>query len=205
MSLIVLDRAYRAHSLGARLHVLIRYLTCPFSRVLRAIPRDALSLLEIGAGHGVFSTLAAARGVSRVVAVEPDLRKMQRVDAIAQVAGFDDAIRGTFDVVAMLDILYAIPIADWDALLDRAFARLTPGGTLIIKEQDPAAKVKNAWNRAQEWLSEKFLGITMANAFNYETREVFIARLQRHGFREVTSRRIDFGYPHPHVLYVARK
>jgi 2-polyprenyl-3-methyl-5-hydroxy-6-metoxy-1,4-benzoquinol methylase len=201
---IVTYSAYRRRPPATRLHTLIRYLTCPFTRVLRAIPRGTNSLLEIGGGHGVFSRLAAARGVRRVVSIEPDLRKMGRVDGVTSVAGYDEAIRGTFDVVAMMDVLYAIPIASWDALLTRIHERLAPGGTLLIKEQDPSS-IKNKWNRAQEWLSMKLLRITLANAFDYESRDAFTARLTRLGFRDVTSKRVDFGYPHPHVLYVARK
>jgi len=162
-------------------------------------------LLEIGAGHGLFSRLAAARGVSRVVAVEPDLRKLGPVNGVQFVAAFDQAVRGRFDVVAIVDVLYAIPLAGWDDLLSRAYERLTPGGVLLVKEMDPAATMKNRWNAMQEWLSERLLRITLAHAFNYESREVFEARLKRIGFSEVTSRRIDPGYPHPHVLYAAKK
>jgi len=201
---IVTYSSYRRRSLGTRLHTLLRFLTCPFTRVLRAIPAETRSLLEIGCGHGVFATLAAARGVPRVVGVEPDMRKMGRVDRFELVVGYDTTIRGTFEVIALLDVLYAIPSTEWDALLARAHARLAPGGTLLIKEQDPAS-VKNRWNRAQEWISMKILRITLANAFDYESREAFTARLSRLGFRDVTSKRVDFGYPHPHLLYVARK
>jgi len=201
---IVTYRSYRKRSPGTRLHTLIRFLTCPFTRVLQAVPENARALLEVGAGHAVFSRLAAARGVRRVVAVEPDLRKLGSVEGVTYVAGYDDVIRGTFDVVVMLDVLYAIPIAEWDPLLSRLRDRLTPGGTLLIKEQDPSS-IKNKWNRAQEWISMRLLRITMANAFDYESREAFTARLERLGFRDVTSRRVDFGYPHPHILYLAKK
>lgn len=207
-ALIVLHRTYGTLPVPARIHTLVRFLTCPFLRVLPRIPKDARSLLEIGAGHGVFSRLAADRGVPRVVAVEPDLRKSlfgQHVAGVRFVAGFDEAVRGTFDCVAIIDVLYAVPLGEWDHFLARAAARIPPGGTLLIKEQDPEAKVKNLWNRVQEWVTQKLLRLTLAKAFDYETREVFAARLRRHGFLEVTSHRIDFGYPHPHVLYIATK
>ena len=205
MSLLLLYRTYRHRAAGQRLHILIRYLTCPFARLLKAVPGEARSLLEIGAGHGLFSRLAAARGVSRVVAVEPDLRKLGPVDGVQSVAAFDPAVRGRFNAVAIVDVLYAIPVDGWDDLLARAYERLSPGGVLLIKEMDPAATFKNRWNALQEWLSERLLRITLANAFNYESRQLFEARLRRIGFSEVTSRRIDAGYPHPHVLYVAKR
>lgn len=203
-TLLLLHRTYRRRPPGTRLHILIRYLTCPFLRLVRAVPKEARSLLEIGAGHGLFSRLAAARGVRRVVAVEPDTRKLGPVDGVRYVAAFDQAVRGEFDVVAIVDVLYAIPLAAWDDILSRARERLEPGGVLLIKEMDPAS-VKNRWNAAQEWLSTRLLRITLAETFNYESRAAFTERLKRAGFDEVTSRRIDFGYPHPHLLYVARR
>ena len=160
-------------------------------------------MLEIGAGHGLFSRLAAARGL-RAVAVEPDIRKIGKVDGVRYVAAFDQAVRGKFDVVAIVDVLYAIPLAAWDEILTRAYERLTPGGVLLVKEMDPAATLKNRWNAFQEFLSMRLLGITMAETFNYESREAFSARLKRIGFSEVSSSRIDFGYPHPHIAYAAK-
>lgn len=206
-SLPIIYRTFRRHPGAARLHTLIRYLTCPFNRILPHLPREARSLLEIGGGHGVFSRLAAARGVRRVVAIEPDVRKVMGapVEGVSLVAGFDDVLGGTFDVVAIIDVLYTIPLREWDVVLKRAFDRLPSGGTLLVKEQDPEAKVKNFWNRTQEWLAQNVLRVTLARTFNYESREAFTARLERLGFRDVTWRRIDFGYPHPHVLFVARR
>lgn len=204
-ALIVLHRSFRSTPAGTRIHALIRFLTCPFVRVLRFVPNQTRTMLEIGAGHGVFSRLAEARGVQRIVAVEPDLRKVastNRSPAVSFVVGFDSCVRGTFDLIAIMDVLYAIPIAEWDPILARAAERLRPGGVLLIKEQDPRARLKNAWNRAQEWLSTKLLRITYAQAFNYEDPDAFAARLERHGF-EVSVHRVDFLYPHPHVVYVA--
>jgi 2-polyprenyl-3-methyl-5-hydroxy-6-metoxy-1,4-benzoquinol methylase len=181
---------------------LLRFLTCPFLRVLDAVPREGL-VLDLGAGHGLFARLVAARGAKRVVAVEPDLRKVQPVDGVAFVAGFDDVVRGRFDAVVIIDVLYKIPIADWDALLARGAARLGPGGVLVIKEHDPTARIKHGWNRLQEWLASK-MRLTLGQSFSYETPATFSARLERAGFRDVCVERVDFGYPHPHVLFTAR-
>jgi hypothetical protein len=166
--------------------------------VIDSVPRGA-SVLEIGAGHGVFSVLAREHGASRVVAVEPDARKVRRIDGIDFVIGYDDCIRGAFDVAAIIDVLYKIPIAQWDALLSRINAPM-----LIIKEQDPTARFKNSWNRSQEWLATK-LHLTLGEAFAYEAPDAFAARLKRLGFANVEVKRIDRGYPHPHILYVAQR
>jgi hypothetical protein len=197
-ALILLHRTYRTRDARTRLHALVRFLTCPLLRVIQYVPRGA-TVLEVGAGHGVFSVLARDRGASRVVAVEPDARKVRSIDGIDFVIGYDECIRGAFDVVAIIDVLYKIPIDQWDALLAHINASV-----LIIKEQDPTARVKNSWNRAQEWLATK-LHLTLGEAFAYEAPRDFVARLRRHGFANVETKRIDFGYPHPHVLYVATR
>ncbi|HEV2718836.1 MAG TPA: methyltransferase domain-containing protein [Thermoanaerobaculia bacterium] len=200
-ALIVLHRTYASRGARDRLHTFVRFLTCPFLRVVRHVPRGA-SLLEIGAGHGVFATLARTAAGGRVVAVDPDVRKLRAIDGVQVVAGYDDCVRGTFDAVAIIDVLYKMPLDEWDALLARIAARLKPGGLLIVKEQDPTARLKNAWNRIQERLATA-LGLTLGESFSYEAPRDFVARLQRHGFDPQPPQRIDFGYPHPHILYLA--
>lgn len=159
-------------------------------------------LLDIGAGHGVFSVLVREQG-AHPTAVDPDLRKVRKLDGVQSVIGYDECIRGTFDAVAMIDVLYTFPIDQWDALLARVRQRLKPGGMLIVKEQDPTARVKQSWNRMQERLTS-LVHLTIAESFSYETPEAFTSRLRRHGFEPVVSARIDTAYPHSHMLYVAR-
>ena len=172
-------------------------------RVLSALPAG-VSLLDIGAGHGLFAALAHARGARRVVSVEPDARKVRKIAGIEPVIGFDDVISGTFDAISIIDVLYKIPIGEWDALLSRCLARLAPSGLLIVKEQDPTARFKNGWNAIQERIATA-LHLTLGESFTYESPDLFKARLERLGFVDVRTRRIDFGYPHPHVLFVARR
>lgn len=202
-ALIVLHAAFGRRGARARLHTFVRFMTCPFLRVVRQVPAGA-AVLEVGAGHGVFALLARAGGARRVVAVEPDLRKVRAIDGVGVVAGYDDCVRGTFDVVAVIDVLYKVPLAEWDAMLSRLVVRLRPGGILLVKEQDPTARLKNSWNRLQERIASR-LGLTLGESFSYEAPADFAERLRRHGLTPEPPRRIDFGYPHPHVLYRASK
>jgi 2-polyprenyl-3-methyl-5-hydroxy-6-metoxy-1,4-benzoquinol methylase len=172
-------------------------------RVLAAVPSGS-SLLDIGTGHGLFPALAHACGARRVVAVEPDARKVRPMAGIEFVIGFDDVVAGTFDAISIIDVLYKIPIDQWDALLTRCRARLAHGGMLIIKEQDPTARVKNSWNAIQERLATT-LHLTLGESFSYESPAMLKSRLERLGFAGVRTRRIDFGYPHPHILYIAQR
>src|SRR5947209_1634712 len=77
-SLIVLHRVFSRRRLRDRVHILLRFLTSPMLRVLKTVPRNA-SLLDIGAGHGLFAVLAQAREAQRIIAIEPDLRKVRPI------------------------------------------------------------------------------------------------------------------------------
>ncbi|HEV7518979.1 MAG TPA: SAM-dependent methyltransferase, partial [Thermoanaerobaculia bacterium] len=106
--------------------------------------------------------------------------------------------------VSLFDVLYRLPLAGWDPLLRQAFDRLEPGGVLLLKEIDPEHRVKALWNRTQEKLAD-LLGLTLGDAFSYETREEMRGRLTRLGFERFTAEDIGAGYPHAHILYTARR
>lgn len=205
-ALATLRRAYARAPLRERLHAYGRFLSCPFLAVVARLPPGA-RLLDVGAGHGTLSLLAAERAGAAVVALDPDRRKLFstfRHPRVRFVAGYLDAVGGRFDAAALLDVLYRFPIAEWDELLAALFARLVPGGRLLLKDLDPGRRWKQRWNRTQELVSDR-LGLTLGEAFSYESRAQVLARLARAGF--VDAEAIDVGrwYPHAHVLYVARR
>lgn len=206
-ALTLLHRTFSRFPAGTRVHVLGRYLTCPFLRVLPHVPAGA-RLLDIGAGHGTFARLAVEERARSVTAVEPDLRKTLtnfRDPRVRWIAAFDDAVHGEFEAVSMFDVLYRIPRSEWPALFARVFARLTPGGVFLLKELDPESKLKFLWNRTQEWISDRFLKLTLGHDFVYATAAELRRELEAVGFVSFRKVRIDFGYPHSHVLYIAER
>lgn len=205
-SLALIRRTFAADPLPTRAHALGRFLTCPFLRVLPHLPPGA-RLLDLGAGHGTFARLALEAGAAQVVAIEPDLRKaLPSFDhpRIHFVAGYADAIGGTFDAVSIFDVLCRVPVGVWDSILTTAFERLRPGGLFLLKEIDPAHRLKAGWNRTQERIAD-LLGMTLGDAFSYETREQMCDRLVRHGFERFEAVEMGAGYPHAHILYKARR
>lgn len=203
-ALALVRRTYRKAPPATRFHVFGRFFTCPFRRVLDYLPASAL-VLDLGAGHGIFSHLALEGGARGVVAVEPDLRKIfltfprpgQRV-----VGGYLPAVSGTFDAVTLFDVLYRFPRSEWDGLFRAVRERLAPGGVFLIKELDPGHRLKALWNRTQERISDR-VGLTLGEAFSYETREQIRDRLLRAGFKRFAAVEIGAGYPHAHILYIA--
>ena len=202
-----LHRVYRGYPAGQRLHVFIRFVTCPFLRTLDVIPPGG-RMLEIGAGHGIYCYFAARDASRRVFAVEPDLRKTvhdHHAPGVRWIAAFDDAIRGRFDTIAIYDATYRMPIDDRLALFRRVFDRLAPGGTFILKDMDPEHRMKMRWARAQEWLSDRLLKVSLGSGFIDQTRAEVQSSLRAIGFEDIRERAIDRGYPHPHFLYTAKK
>lgn len=198
-------RTYAAAPAAVRFHVLGRFLSCPFLRVIGDLPAGA-RLLDLGAGHGIFAHLALAAGAREAVAVEPDLRKVFHASpapGLRVVNGYHEALRGSFDAVTIFDVLYRLPKPEWDPLLAWVRERLAPGGVFLLKEIDPGHRAKALWNRAQERLAD-LAGLTLGEAHSYETREQIRERLRRAGFRDFEAVEIGAGYPHAHVLYRCR-
>jgi SAM-dependent methyltransferase len=204
---VLLHRAFHRRPIPQRLHILIRFLTCPFVRALDAVPAGA-RMLDVGAGHGTWGLLALAVGAAEVICVEPDLRKAYvsgRDPRLRWIAGYDDAVRGTFDAVSIFDVAYLMTVDARVAMFRSAFERLKPGGLFILKELDPAHPLKSRWARYQEWLNRTFLHITLGDHFVQQTRDEVQETLEGLGFREFQARAIDAGYPHAHILYTARR
>lgn len=202
----VLHRAFRRYPAAHRLHILIRYVTCPFTRALADVPANA-RILDVGAGHSLLGVLLADRA-REVISVEPDLRKSflpSPSPKVRKVAGFDDCIRATdFDATMLFDVLYRIPLAAHRPLYERLFARLRPGGLLLVKEMDRQRRWKMRWTRFQEWLVDR-VDLTLGESFVFQSTGELESMLREIGFTDFRARAIDRGYPHPHIVYTARK
>ena len=206
-ALRLLHATFHNYPITQRLHILGRFLTTPFLRTLDVIPAGA-RVLDIGAGQGTFPRLLVAERASEVIAVEPDLRKAliaYRHPKVRFVAGFDDCIRGQFDVIVLYDVLYRLPPEARDALFRRICERLRPGGLFVIKDIDPSNRLKWSWNRIQETISDRLFGLTMGEGLYGETREQIAERMARAGFTDFQWKRVDLGYPHAHIIYTARR
>lgn len=204
----LLHRAFAHYETGHRVHILIRWFTCPFLRTLDAIPKGA-RVLDVGAGHGTYSVLALAAGAGEFVNVEPDTRKSllpMRNPRVRWVAGFDDCVRGEkFDATVLYDATHRIPLEERKNLYRRQFERLRPGGTFVLKDLDPERPLKIRWARFQDWVSDNLLGVSMGEGFLYQTRKEVEQTLREIGFTDFQAKAIDRGYPHPHIIYTARK
>ena len=206
-ALRLLHQTFRDYPLTQRLHILGRFLTAPFLRTLDVIPVGA-RVLDIGAGQGTYPRLIVEERAREVIAVEPDIRKTliaYRHPKVKFVTGYDDCIRGQFDVIVVYDVIYRLPPDARDALFERIYERVKPGGLFVLKDLDPSNRLKWTWNRIQETISDAVFHLTIGEGFYIDTREQIGDRLSRAGFTDFQWERVDFGYPHAHIIYTAKK
>lgn len=207
-------RAYRAAPPGDRLHVLVRWLSCPFPPVVEVLP-SAGRVLEVGCGHGLFSGYLARRSPRlRVHGVDIDADKIAVAAASEPLADgrLDFAVGdsgsvpdGPWDAVVLVDVLYLLDEAAQQALLKACAAVLAPGGVLVVKDMATRPRWKARWNAMQEALSVRVLKITAGSPeFVFVDPDERARWLVAAGLRDVRARRLDRGRVHPHHLLVGR-
>jgi len=196
-----------------RLHLRVRWATCPIAVVDAEVPTRG-RVLEVGCGHGLVSSyLALACPTRDVVGVDIDERKLSVARAAAaHVVPGDGSLRfasssdgavppGPWDAIVIVDVLYLLDPDHELALLDGCLAELAPGGVLVVKETDVVPRLKHAIAKAQELLATRVLRITAGEALSFTPITELAEYLADRGLA-VSVRRVDAGYPHPHSLLV---
>ena len=207
---------YHDAPLAVRAHVRVRWATCPFRAVAAQLPPGG-RVLELGCGHGLFSLLAALSSPGRaVLGVDVDGRKVEHGRAAARRArerGFDCDIavappgevpEGPWDAIVVVDVLYLLDAGTQRRLLGDCARRLAPGGVLAVKEMTLSPAWKFRWNRAQETLAVRVLGITHGGELTFVAPSEMEEWMAADGL-EVGHLSLQRGYPHPHHLVLGRR
>jgi 2-polyprenyl-3-methyl-5-hydroxy-6-metoxy-1,4-benzoquinol methylase len=204
--------------LGAstRIHVLVRWASCPFPRIAEEIPASG-RVLEVGCGHGLFSSYLALQSHRRDVhGVDLDADKIERARVVAGRAAarggtlsFDVAPSGAvppgpWSAITIVDVLYLLDPAGQRRLIAECARQLAPGGVLVIKEMSSSPRWKFRWNALQELLSVRVLRITEGSEMSFLTTGELTDAMRDAGLQVTMSRPIHRGRPHPHHLVVAR-
>jgi 2-polyprenyl-3-methyl-5-hydroxy-6-metoxy-1,4-benzoquinol methylase len=199
-----------------RLHVRGRFRTCPVALVDAEVPRRG-RVLEVGCGHGLISAYLALSSSDREVnGVDIDPRKIavashaqSHVDPKTVHLDFHHAVSGDvpagpWDAIVIVDVLYLLEKTAEFALLDACVEPLAQGGVLVVKETDVAPRWKHWLARTQEVVATKILRITAGSSLSFTPIAEIAGHLRSLGL-EVSTRRVDKGYLHPHALVVARR
>ncbi len=208
--------AYADEARGDRFHTLVRWWSAPFPAIEREVPLVG-RVLEVGCGHGLLTTyLALAAPTRELAGVDIDAHKVEIARRAAtrlppgtrppvfSVVEPGEVVPGPWDAVVIADVLYLLDPAKRAALLAAYAAELAPEGRLVVKEVDDRPRWKFAVMAAQEKLSTGVLGITAGEDLSFPSLVELAAVLADVGL-DVRTRRLDRGYPWPHVLAVGTR
>lgn len=188
-------RLYASASWGTRAKQAMRPYICPFTRLLEFIPPGS-RVLDIGCGAGLLLALAAD---SRDLGPSVGFDSSGPAIAVAELAATrlaaagktaptfvhldvrDPWPAGTFDVVAMIDVLHHVPVVAQESAIRQAVAAVPPGGTFVYKDIAPRPRWRAVMNRlhdlvmVREWVhyvfAEKVIEWATAGGLTLRLRE----------------------------------
>lgn len=196
------------------LYCRLRLWTCPFGRIAEQVPA-AGRILDLGCGAGLFSFLLCSGFPARSI-ISVDCRP-ERIGPAARAAekyGFTalsfkhgDITSFVYpeaaDCVLLIDVLYQLPFGEKIRVIGRCYDSLKDEGILLIKENDAGRGWKSLFCYLQETLFARLTGLNLKRVEPLSSGD-WMRLLAEEGF-SVQIRRIDRGYPYPHVLFICRK
>lgn len=209
---------WRPSPFSARVHTRIRWWTAPFEALEQLVPRTG-DILEVGCGHGLFTTYLALSSADRnVVGIDIDAEKIAlarqtagrlrsgeaRVSFSSRPSGDVPTIDGGWNAIVISDVLYLLPSDARDGLIAECAAALAAGGSLVVKEVDTEPNFKARLAQFQEYLATRILHITDGDTLDFPS----VAELElamRSGGLSTSRCALDKGYFHPHCAVVGTK
>ncbi|MEQ1855003.1 MAG: class I SAM-dependent methyltransferase [Longimicrobiales bacterium] len=202
---------YRDLGWRARAYLWVRWLICPFDRILALVPETG-RLLDVGCGSALWLTyLALERKGLELHGVDPDARKMALAARSSAAAHLElrqglveEAPTESFDLVTILDVLCLVPDDVKAGMLRASWRALEVGGSIVVKDADTRPWWKYAPTAFEEFLAVHVLRMTVGRP-HFASIEDLSRMLESAGFQDVVAERIDRGYLHPHVVLSGKK
>lgn len=166
---------------------------CPFPALLAHIPPGA-RVLDAGCGAGLLLLQAAARGDGVTgLGVDADGASIAMASRVAERAGLegvrfeqrrvpDGWPSGSWDVVALIDLLHHVPVPGRPGVIAAAAERVAPGGVLLYKDMCRRPR----WRAAMNWLHDRVVSgesITHTDAADVEAWAAAAGLRLRHAAR----------------------
>lgn len=204
---------YAASSFFSKIFIFIRYLVCPWNALMETIDK-ASRILDIGCGHGLFLHMIKDKYPNAVcIGYDHDHEKIKIAQAtkpqknlsFLYEANADQLKPVSFDVITLIDVLYSVPLKEWNQIFNTVEILLKPGGTLLIKETVTSPKLKYYICFVQEWMALNLLRYTKGDSPKLMSIAYYLQQIEKMGFTIVQHKRLDFGYLWPHYLFISKK
>lgn len=212
IDVLFLAGVYRRAAFPHRLHLMIRRVTCPFDKVVDAVPMGDGLHADVGCGHGILlALLRRRRAEGLLLGLDIDRAKIRQaksvlMDGIDFRCGTVDELQpGSVDSISVVDVLYLMPEPVKVGFLRACARALKPGGTLVVKALVCTPGWKHRVIRLQEYAMVRVFRITKGETVNIPPPGALAALIRNAGFTEPEVTRLDRGYPYPHSLFVCRR
>jgi 2-polyprenyl-3-methyl-5-hydroxy-6-metoxy-1,4-benzoquinol methylase len=197
-----------------RFHQATRTLLVPFQSVVAHLPENG-TLVDLGCGNGLFLALAKkAKPGLELMGLDLSQEKITAArqafevstGSVPQLVVMDigDFSEQSVDAITIIDVLYLVPFERWNAILEKCFRCLKPGGKVLLKEMDRSVAWKFLLLCLEETLAVKVLGLTLGSQFTFPEPQTIRLQLVGAGF-EVEEIAIHHGYFVPHHLWVGHR
>lgn len=205
-------RLYKNNDFFTKLHVFLRYHTCPLLVIEKFVPPQGL-VIDYGCGHGVFShVLSLTAPHRRIYAVDVSEAKVRAAKKTiinnGEIIFSSDVniekVLEEADCLVMLDVLCYSSEKEIKQKLSSYFNHMRTGTRLIIKDIQRLNSAKYFWLYVQEFIFVKLLRRTQAASMNFFTKIHMMNLLRDLGFK-VEAHDLSRGYAYPHILYLCWK
>jgi SAM-dependent methyltransferase len=177
---------YKAAPVGDRLFLRGRALLAALEAAERHVPASG-AIVDLGCGRGLFANLLLECSPAReVLGIDPDPRRIavarltERPGLRFRVGDARDAELPPCEAVAIIDVLYLLPVADQARGLARAAAALRPGGRVVVYAQERRADPRSWLGYAQELVARR-AGLTRGSTLRYSSRAEMVGRMEAAG------------------------
>ena len=167
-------------------------------------------VLDVGCGAGLLlGLIGSLRPSVDGVGFDADLSSIAAAKSMAAANFPEGRIRferraveeqwpdGPFDVVALIDVLHHLPRSRQRAAIDKAFARVTPGGLLIYKDMANRPFLHAWWNRLHD--------LVLARQWIHYRRITEVVSWLREANSEILARSTTHIGPYAHEMIVAKR
>lgn len=169
-----------------RAFIAARWLLTPYRRIASFLPARG-TLLDLGCGHGLFAFAALDEFPQlRIIGIDHDA---ERIRIAARASNGDAAFSagdvlkppaGTYEAIALLDLMHYFSPADQERIFVLAFEQLANGGVLLVREVDPRGVFNRVWERV---MTVTGFTRTKKEGLHFRSPQGWTEALQRVGFR----------------------